>query len=160
MSTNAGRWPLELPLIKFTRRCPDDVWTLADAVQGVAIFGENGSGKTSGSGQLLARKFLQTGFGGLVLCFKTDEAELWNSYLEQAGRGEDGRFFTVGGTHRFNFLSYETKTSGIDFLENVTYLLVDVASIQKRQEPKLRLRSVISGCQAEEETSSERYRTA
>jgi hypothetical protein len=32
---------------------------------------ENGSGKTSGSGQILAKKYLENGFGGLVLCFKT-----------------------------------------------------------------------------------------
>ena len=38
-------------------------------------MGENGSGKTSGSGQLFARKYLENGFGGLVLCFKTDEAD-------------------------------------------------------------------------------------
>ena len=129
-----GRWPLDLPLIKFSPD-PNDVWTLADAVQGVVIMGENGSGKTSGSGQLIARKFLQHGFGGLVLCFKTDEAELWKGYLDKAGRGRDGRFFSVSAPHRFNFLDYETKGSGVDFIENVVNLLVDIASVQKRQEP-------------------------
>jgi hypothetical protein len=50
-----------------------DTWTLADACQGVAILGENGSGKTSASDRHLARQYLKAGFGGLVLCFKTDE---------------------------------------------------------------------------------------
>ena len=61
------------------------MWTLGDAFQGVLIMGENGSGKTSGSGELLARKYLKAGFGGLVLCFKTDEAALWRQYLYAPG---------------------------------------------------------------------------
>jgi TraM recognition site of TraD and TraG len=129
----AGRWPLSLPLVHFSQR-PADTWTLADACQGVVIMGENGSGKTSGSGALLARKYLQNGFGGLVLAFKTDEAALWRSYLKAAGREKDGVFFSVDGEHRFNFLNYEAQTSGIDFAENLVTLLIDVASIQKRTE--------------------------
>src|SRR6516164_6542980 len=85
-------WPLNLPLVRFSERS-EDTWTLSDAFQGVSIMGENGSGKTSGSGRHFARKFLQSGFGGLVLCFKTDEADLWRSYLQHAGRETDGRFF-------------------------------------------------------------------
>jgi signal recognition particle GTPase len=69
-------WPLEMPLVSFGRR-KADVWTLSDALQGVIIFGANGSGKTSGSAALLARKYLAAGFGGLVLCAKTDEAGRW-----------------------------------------------------------------------------------
>jgi hypothetical protein len=129
----SGAWPLELPLVTFGK-CESDVWTLADAVQGVVILGENGSGKTSGSGALLARKYLAAGFGGLVLCFKTDEANLWRTYLKAAGRESDGRFFSVDADVRFNFLDYEAKTSGIDFAENIVTLLVDIASIHMRAE--------------------------
>src|SRR5215467_6345132 len=88
------RWPLNLPLVHFSR-LRADFWTLADACQGVLIQGENGSGKTSGSGQIFAKKYLENGFGGLVLCFKTDEADLWRSYpssLQFPGLGgEDER---------------------------------------------------------------------
>src|SRR6516165_4121285 len=126
-------WPLDLPLIHFSRRS-EDIWTLADACQGVLIQGENGSGKTSGSGQIFAKKYLENGFGGLVLCFKTDEADLWRSYLKRAGREGDGRFFGVDESFRFNFLSFEAETSGVDFAENLVTLLVDMASIQKRTE--------------------------
>ncbi len=126
-------WPLSLPLIRFSDR-NSDIWTLSDAVQGVVIMGENGSGKTSGSGAILARKYLELGFGGLVLCFKTDEADLWHQYLKKAGREQDGRFFSVDSPYHFNFLDYEAKTSGIDFAENLVTLLVDIASIQKRTE--------------------------
>ena len=127
-------WPLNLPLVRFSERS-EDTWTLSDAFQGVSIMGENGSGKTSGSGKHLARKFLQNGFGGLVLCFKTDEADLWRSYLQHAGRETDGRFFGIDEAFRFNFMDYEARSSGLDFAENLVTLLVDIASIQKRTEP-------------------------
>jgi hypothetical protein len=127
-------WSLNLPLVRFSERA-EDIWTLSDSFQGVSIMGENGSGKTSGSGKRFARKFLQNGFGGLVLCFKTDEAELWRSYLEDAGREADGRFFGVDEAFRFNFMDYEAEGSGVDFAENLVTLLVDIASVQKRTEP-------------------------
>src|SRR5215475_5834368 len=101
-------WPLDLPLVHFSR-IRADIWTLADACQGVLIQGENGSGKTSGSGQIFAKKYLENGFGGLVLCFKTDEADLWRRYLKRAGRQGDGRFFGVDERYRFNFLDWEAK---------------------------------------------------
>jgi hypothetical protein len=129
----SGKWPLELPLVRFGER-EGDIWTLADAVQGVVILGENGSGKTSGSGALLARKYLAAGFGGLVLCFKTDESDLWRSYLRAADREADGRFFSVDSHFGFNFLDYEAQTSGLDFAENIVTLLVDIASIHMRAE--------------------------
>jgi hypothetical protein len=126
-------WPLELPLVHFSEY-PQDTWTLRDAYQGVLIMGENGSGKTSGSGRIFARKYLENGFGGLVLCFKTDEADLWRSYLRQTGREGDGRFFGVDEAFRFNFMDYEAGSSGVDFVENLVTLLVDVASVQRRAE--------------------------
>ena len=111
----AGEWPLSMPLVRFSR-LPADTWTLADSFQGVCIFGENGSGKTSGSGRVLARKYLEAGLGGMVLCFKTDEADLWRSYLKAAGREQDGRFFGVNEAYRFNFMDYEASSSGVDLL--------------------------------------------
>ncbi len=44
---NVGRWPLDMPLIRFSPVKEDD-WTIGDSFQGVAIFGENGSGKCLG----------------------------------------------------------------------------------------------------------------
>src|SRR5882724_10138395 len=117
-------WSFNLPLVRFSERS-EDTWTLSDAFQGVSIMGENGSGKTSGSGRHFARKFLLNGFGGLVLCFKTDEADLWRSYLQHAGRETDGRFFGIDEAFRFNFMDYEARSSGVDFAENLVTLLVD-----------------------------------
>ena len=81
----SGQWPLDMPLVQFSPLA-EDIWTLEDAFQGTVIFGSTGSGKTSGSGQLLALKFLKAGFGGLVLCVDIEEANLWRSYLKAAGR--------------------------------------------------------------------------
>jgi hypothetical protein len=133
LESSQRSWPLDLPLVRFSER-KEDVWTLRDACQGVLIMGENGSGKTSGSGELLARKYLQAGFGGLVLCFKTDEADLWRARLKRAGREADGRYFSVENEFRFNFTDYEAQVSGVDFAENLVTLLVDIASVQKRTE--------------------------
>ena len=91
------RWPLDLPLIKFSR--PNDIWRLSDAFQDVLIIGAKGSGKTSGSGKVFASKYLQAGFGGLVLCAQIEEANLWRERLKQAGRVGDGRFFSLGSAH-------------------------------------------------------------
>jgi type IV secretory pathway TraG/TraD family ATPase VirD4 len=127
----AGEWPLTMPFLQLTPD-PADVWRLQDAVAGTLILGELRSGKTSGSGSRTAKAFLENGMGGLVLCFKTDEADLWRKYLRAANREDDAIFFSTANPHRFNFLEYETSKSGEEFVENVVNLLIDVGSIQRR----------------------------
>lgn len=96
---------------RFRRRShPADPWTIRDACQGTAIFGAIGSGKTSGSGQALARAFLANNFGGLVLTAKRDEADNWRRYCAETGRS--GSLIEVSARdhnypYRFNFLDYE-----------------------------------------------------
>lgn len=68
---------------------PENYWSLNDAFQGVQVFGGTGSGKSSGSGQALARAFLDANLGGLILTAKTDEVFAWQKYAEAAGRLED-----------------------------------------------------------------------
>jgi hypothetical protein len=120
-----------MPLFRLAAK---DYWRLRDALEGLAIFGAQGSGKTSSSGRLIAHKFLRAGFGGLVCCAKADEADLWRRYLEETGRETDGRFFSVDGDLRFNFVDYESKTSSIGFVENLVTLMCDVASIRRSAE--------------------------
>src|SRR5580658_1454862 len=57
-----------------------DVFTVGDPCEGVAAFGGVGSGKSSGSGAALARAFLSSGFGGLVLTAKPGERAEWERY--------------------------------------------------------------------------------
>lgn len=92
---------------------PSDNWTIRDAVEGVQIFGGIGSGKTSGSGAAIARAFLHAGFGGLVLCAKPGEKQLWISYAKETGREDDLIIFSADSKWRFNFLEYEFKRKGV-----------------------------------------------
>lgn len=76
------------------------------------IFGALGSGKTTGSGQAIAKAYLAAGFGGLILTAKPDERELWEKYADQTGRRGDLKIFKPGGEYRFNFLDYEMRRPG------------------------------------------------
>ena len=103
-----GDFPLALPLLSLS---PKDRWHLRDACEGTLILGGTGSGKTSGSGQALAHAFLRAGFGGLVLCAKPGEAELWCQYAAACGRLGHVMLFDREATQRFNFLEYEMRRS-------------------------------------------------
>lgn len=84
-----GTLIMEYPIIKFSKDEPKNWWTIRDAVRGVQIFGGIGSGKSSGSGKTLALKYLQLGFGGLVLTGKADETEQWLEYAHKMDRWQD-----------------------------------------------------------------------
>lgn len=100
---------LDTPLIEFPDKFGGSHWTIRDSVEGVQIFGGIGSGKTSGSGRLLALKYLSNGFGGLVLTAKPDEKKLWEEYCRSTGRLNDLIIVEPGGKHRFNFIEYESS---------------------------------------------------
>ena len=124
---------LDTPILKFSQS-PSEWWTIRDAVRGVQIFGGIGSGKTSGSGQTIARKYLEHGFGGLVLCAKPDEAAEWVKYAKQAGREEDIILFQEGSQWQFNALEYESsrtsKGGGLTF--NLTELFMAIFKMGQR----------------------------
>lgn len=107
-----------------------DAWRIKDACEGTIIFGGTGSGKTSGSGHALARAFLESGFGGLVLCAKPDEPHLWRRYAAEAGRESDLVMFSAEG-RGFNFMHYESLRSGAGagLTENLVNLFMEVASV-------------------------------
>lgn len=106
---------LNAPIIKY---CLDgktfkreDWWTLRQAFQGVQIFGGIGSGKSSGSGRMLALSYLRSGFGGIVLTGKIDEVDAWKEYAALTGRTDDLIIFEKGSPYRFNALEYENRRS-------------------------------------------------
>lgn len=103
-----------------------DAFTVADACEGVQIFGAVGSGKTSGSGAALARCFLAGGFGGLVLTVKPDECATWERYCAETGRSDDLVIFSPTQPWRFNFLDYELKRTGAGagLTENIVQLFM------------------------------------
>lgn len=106
-------------------------WRIKDACEGTMIFGGTGSGKTSGSGRALATSFLSAGFGGLVLCAKADEPDLWRAYASETGRESDLMMFGGRDNHGFNFMRYESlrSGSGAGLTENLVNLFMEVASI-------------------------------
>jgi hypothetical protein len=120
------RWPDDLLLAQLTKK---DALRLSDAFAGTFVSGRTGSGKTSGPGRLLAKRFLRANFGGLVLCQKNDEPDLWRKYLDETGRTGDGVFFGENPAHSFNFIDYESAAAGIDLSENIVNLLIEAASV-------------------------------
>ncbi|WP_273209104.1 hypothetical protein, partial [Runella zeae] len=117
---------LDQPLIELASQTERGYWTIRHAVEGVQIFGGIGSGKTSGSGRMLALKYLASGFGGLVLTVKPDEKQAWQEYCQLTGRERDLVILEPGGPHRFNFLQYESQQAKSALTENIVEVLKTV----------------------------------
>ncbi|HEV2693394.1 MAG TPA: TraM recognition domain-containing protein [Verrucomicrobiae bacterium] len=117
-------------------KLPENYWCLKDAFEGVQIFGGTGSGKSSGSGQAIARAFLEANLGGLVLTAKTDEVLTWKNYAKETGREGDLLVFEPGGKYQFNFLQYELKRpgSGAGHTESLVNLFCSVLEAAERKQ--------------------------
>ena len=102
-------WSLDAPLFNWSKR---SAWTLGHSVQGTLILGETGGGKSSGSGKELSLSMLRSGFGGLVLCAKPDEAQVWIDRAKKAGRGSDLIVVGPGNPWRFNPFTHEARRRG------------------------------------------------
>ena len=86
-----------------------DSWCIRDAIEGVQIFGGTGSGKTSGSGMVLAKTYIYNGFGGLVLTVKAGDCEMWQQYTKSLGKEKKLVVVSPSTEQRFNFLNYLIK---------------------------------------------------
>lgn len=106
----------------------NEPFSIGNACEGVQIFGGIGSGKTSGSGEALARAFLKAGFGGLVLCAKKDVFDDWKRYAKDTGRDNHILTFDSSGEFVFPFLQYEIerKGEGAGYTENLVRLFTSV----------------------------------
>ena len=130
-------------LLRFSDN-PKDFWTVDDCLKGVSVIGGTGSGKTSGSGKSLAFKYLREDWGGLVLCAKSDEADLWRQYCKETGREEDLIVFSKGSVHLtgehagqemvFNPIDYEMKRGGDGAGEtfNITNIFMNIYRMGNR----------------------------
>jgi hypothetical protein len=114
---------LQKTLLTFTdKNGAKDLWTVDDATKGISILGGTGSGKTSGSGRAIALKYLNEGWGGIVLTVKPDETQLWRDYCDQTNRNKDLIVFENNSRHTespyngqlmtFNPIDYELKREG------------------------------------------------
>lgn len=121
-----------------------DFWTVDDSLKGTSILGGTGSGKTSASGKMIAKKFLEEGWGGLVLCAKTDEAALWYEYCKSTNRLSDYVLFQRGAVHIggeydgtpliFNPLHYEMNRvgEGAKEAQNITNIFMNIYRMGNR----------------------------
>lgn len=117
--------PLDEPVTCFrdADRKVEHPWSIRDACEGTQIFGATGSGKTTGSGRHLATRMLAKGFGGLVLCAKSDEAENWHKYAAEVGRGGDIVPLRPEPGQRFDFMDYEFQAGkGAKLTQNLVAL--------------------------------------
>jgi len=124
---------LNTPILYFKEKGVDN-WTLREATQGVQIFGSIGSGKSSGSGQFLARVFLRKGFGGIVLTGKVGEREEWEEYARLEGRKDDLVIFSEKHPYKFNPLQYEMvrEGEGAKKSENIVQLFMSLVRLGDR----------------------------
>lgn len=122
----------DTPLLQIS---PWDYFTLRDATQGVAVIGGTGSGKTSASGKALASAYLRAGMGGLVLCAKPDEVELWQRYAAENGRSRSLVIFGDGGGGGFNFLDYELGRQGTAGIGSVIECLMTMLEADRLVKP-------------------------
>jgi hypothetical protein len=125
------RWDGRRVLIKWNSLDP---WTIADSFEGVQVFGDTGSGKSSTSARVMAGAMLRAGYGGLVLTVKPEDADEWRRNLEENGRKEDGIFFGPQNADCFNFLAYELAHGarlGVGS-KNATRILSELVAMAQR----------------------------
>lgn len=129
------RYNLDQPLIELVSSSGKSYLTARSQIEGTAIFGGIGSGKTSGSGRLIALKYLLAGWGGLVLTVKPTDKQDWEQYCELTGRQNDLLVIEPGGKHSFNFLAYESSQAiGQDALiDNIVDVLKTVIRASQEQ---------------------------
>nr|WP_018276010.1 TraM recognition domain-containing protein [Teredinibacter turnerae] len=120
-----------MPLLAFSKT---DFFTLRNAFTGVGIFGATGSGKTSGSGQTLARSYLTHNMGGLVLCAKKSEAAQWLEWAKQEGREKSIIHVTPEKNIVFDFLGYEMRRATYGTVENCLNLFNRVIEITTKSD--------------------------
>lgn len=112
-------------------------WTVNHAFQGTQVFGATGSGKSTGSGRALAKVFLESNFGGLILTAKNDERAEWEKLALDYGRKDDLIIFAEDQPHRFDFLEYEQSRRGrgsknTENLVNVFWTVMEAADRKNR----------------------------
>ncbi|HXP61965.1 MAG TPA: type IV secretion system DNA-binding domain-containing protein [Dongiaceae bacterium] len=124
-------WDERRALVQWNNAEP---WTIGDSFEGVQVFGDTGSGKTSTSARVLSAAMLRAGYGGLVLTVKPEDTAQWQRSLDENGRKADALFFGPEEGTCFNFLEYELRHgAGLGLgSKNATRILVEMVSMAQR----------------------------
>jgi type IV secretory pathway TraG/TraD family ATPase VirD4 len=115
-------------------------FSIADATTGVAVFGATGSGKTTGTGEFLAKGYLGSAaeMGMIILCAKLTEQQQWLEWAEQTGRRKDVRVFDASSArYRFNFLDWISSfaSEGAGLTINVVAFLEELITALEPEKP-------------------------
>lgn len=126
-------WDLDFPLFDWS---PWDPCRLRSGVESVAIFGELGSAKSTGSAAWILLKYLAIGMGGLVCCVKPGERELIEAYAEKTGRRDSLIVVSPGNRWRCNLIRYALMRPGItgSRVETIVSLLMTIVEAAERGE--------------------------
>jgi len=126
-------WNLDFPLFQWSG---SDVFTLRNAVESVAIFGELGAAKTTGSAAWILLKYLQIGMGGLVCCVKPGDRELIEGYAKLTGRADSLIVVSPAARWRCNLIRYALKRPGVtgSRIEQLVSLLMTIVEAAERGE--------------------------
>jgi hypothetical protein len=100
-----------------------DAFTVRDLLTSICILGQISSGKSSGSGLLLARGILGIPSGVLVLASKPEDRDWWIERCREAGRLDDLIVFAPDTSWRSNYLEY-LMGLGADAREIVEFLQI------------------------------------
>ncbi len=90
----------------------DDQLTVGDLCTGVCVFGQNGSGKTTSTFFTLLSSMFHSGYGGLFLTTKVNDASEFMTLAEKCGRAGDVVRISADGPWRYNPLDVELNRSG------------------------------------------------
>lgn len=125
------RWDLSASLLQWDNGAP---WSVRESIEGLLCLGRSGGGKTSGPGEHVAISMLNAGYGGLVLCAKADEANLWRKYCSIANRLDDLVVISPDSPWRFNPFAHQlsSRGNGTKHVENVVHLLTTILEIADR----------------------------
>ena len=121
IQTPAHQWPNDLPMLRFGHGTEADTLALNALFLGVMVTGAIGSGKTSGSGALLAASCLSAGCGFLILTTKPEEAQEWIERVKMAGRESDLSVIRPDGYLTLDAIAYEFNqpSGGGQFVDNL-----------------------------------------
>ena len=107
------------------------LYRVRDLLRSVGIFGQTGSGKSSGSGKLFARSIIRyRNSGGLWLAAKPEDREDAVRLFREAGRSQDLIIMEPGGEQRCNALEYERK-HGADTRDLTQFLMTAQETVSR-----------------------------
>jgi len=115
------------------RWAQNDPVTVRDICQSIAIFGQSGSGKSSGSGDHILRSLVRhPNAAGLILASKPEDKDYVRRVFREERSEKDLLIMEPAGEHRFNALGYEMK-QGADTRQLTQALLTFGESLERTE---------------------------